>query len=978
MTGSLSDVDDVARAIAEVDQRIGEVFTSTAGMLDLPGAVRQRWAMQCRSFIDSGWTVSASALAFIHLSRKVAEQADGEALVDMGDYALRIHEVSVEPCLRYLSGLHELCDGELLADRMHILDDIERLGDLIRRTRPYAVTLLARYFEVSMDLVRHWPEKQVRAWIHLVGRMSEEDHGDLARLMDLGSVPGPWDEPDFLDRISPRACLTLLECWQELMVRPGRVMVQGMQPALVRAAGEGALSELLDTLVHLENGHSEIRYRLPELLDDLPDTGLLVSFLRHFHQLPLQDMGLLRQWVIAGVQEAGNNREAGAAWFSLESARSLDRLAELSNQVHFRDCRTVLQLYAKAMSGRKMNLEPLPEGTDSYRDSGAEDGYTVYLPESVSGYGSGKDNFGFYKISILHQAGYFEFGTYAASARVKSHLDAFRNTTLSRMLFRLLEEARIDWQLEKTFRGVVTDLQGLKRTALASRKDRSLPGKSRWLEALVRWGLDDADVSGLGEQERMLCQLMDSLKEADASVMDTLRVTASCYRIMDYGDVPGGLAEEETLDDPLPVPWRGELHTGRLAAFLLEESAELTEAEMDDDLSGPQTPVALEGLDIQEAGRGETGEVPGEPVTELADPEVEQAEEQPEKSQDRLEWTMAGTAGQSRKDVRFLYDEWDSGINDYRPRWCTLFEIRELEPDPGYVDETIAAYPEVVRRVHRQLNRLKPEMLRKVKGVVDGDELDLERAVSAVVDRKSGQTPSEHIYIQRQRRDRDVSALFLLDMSASTDDLIPGEEPDRFPENVDEDELDLTLAIQQTGREEGDRIIDLEKQSVIMMADALEELGDSYAICGFSGYGRERVDYFLCKDFDESWDDHARGRVGGIKPCRSTRMGPAVRHATRSLMRTESRIKALIVISDGYPQDFDYGRDRNSRDYGVRDTMMAISEARKQGVQCFCLTVDPSGHDYLREMCRDDQYMVIQDITQLPDELSKVYRSLTG
>jgi|TARA_B100001971_G_scaffold150451_1_gene139587 nitric oxide reductase NorD protein len=107
-------------------------------------------------------------------------------------------------------------------------------------------------------------------------------------------------------------------------------------------------------------------------------------------------------------------------------------------------------------------------------------------------------------------------------------------------------------------------------------------------------------------------------------------------------------------------------------------------------------------------------------------------------------------------------------------------------------------------------------------------------------------------------------------------------------------------------------------------------------------------------------------------------MGPAIRHATRSLVKTDSRIKALIIISDGYPQDFDYGKDRSSKDYGVRDTMKALAEARQQGVQSFCLTVDPSGHDYLREMCPDQQYMVIQDITQLPDELSKVYRSLTG
>ena len=335
----------------------------------------------------------------------------------------------------------------------------------------------------------------------------------------------------------------------------------------------------------------------------------------------------------------------------------------------------------------------------------------------------------------------------------------------------------------------------------------------------------------------------------------------------------------------------------------------------------------------------------------------------------KFEESLKGISNQGRDNQVYRYDEWDYIIDDYRRRWCTLHEIREVEEDPGYVDETLREHRSVARSVRRQLNMLRPELLRKIKGVMDGDELDLERAVEAVVDRRSGVTPDERIYVQRQRKDRDVAALFLLDMSASTDDVI-AEAPD------EEDAGDPASA--GVGPAAPKRIIDLEKQSVVLMSDALEELGDNYSVCGFSGYGREQVDYFLCKDFGDPLDFRAKGRIGGIKPCRSTRMGPAIRHATRSLLRTECRIKALIIISDGYPQDYDYGKNRNSKEYGIMDTMKALSESRQQGVQSFCLTVDPSGHDYLREMCQDAQYMVIQDIRQLPNELSKVYRSLTG
>ena len=125
-------------------------------------------------------------------------------------------------------------------------------------------------------------------------------------------------------------------------------------------------------------------------------------------------------------------------------------------------------------------------------------------------------------------------------------------------------------------------------------------------------------------------------------------------------------------------------------------------------------------------------------------------------------------------------------------------------------------------------------------------------------------------------------------------------------------------------------------------------------------------------------NDDSRAKLGGLKPCRSTRMGPSIRHAIRELVATGSRTKSLIIISDGYPQDHDYGPDRSSKTYGLMDTMKALSEARAQDISSFCLTVDPSGNDYLRDMCPENQYMVIKNVSDLPGELSRVYLSLTG
>ena len=363
-------------------------------------------------------------------------------------------------------------------------------------------------------------------------------------------------------------------------------------------------------------------------------------------------------------------------------------------------------------------------------------------------------------------------------------------------------------------------------------------------------------------------------------------------------------------------------------------------------------------------------------MTELS--EVPEIDGEPELSLNKARQPGVAYEPPERQPVptHYYYDEWDYHISDYRRRWCRLIEIHDSEEDASYYRQSVAEHLALQKQVRRQLSRLKPELLVKVRGSPDGEDMDLEKAIEAVIDRRAGKTPSDRIYVERHRQGRDVAALFLVDLSASTDDRIPDanaepEPPIEYHDFDWSDEPPMQVP-------EGDKIIDLEKHAVIQMAQALEALGDHYAVCGFSGYGREQVEYTVCKRFNQPLDATVKAKIGGLTACRSTRMGPAIRHAAMQLGQTDARIKALIVISDGYPQDHDYGQDRNDREYGIHDTMKALQEAKQQGVQSFCLTVDPSGHDYLRLMCPDRQYMVIQDVTQLPNELSKVYRSLTG
>ena len=161
-------------------------------------------------------------------------------------------------------------------------------------------------------------------------------------------------------------------------------------------------------------------------------------------------------------------------------------------------------------------------------------------------------------------------------------------------------------------------------------------------------------------------------------------------------------------------------------------------------------------------------------------------------------------------------------------------------------------------------------------------------------------------------------------MSASTD------EPFATTRNGDAGRRQPRAPARRRGKPR--RIIDVTKETLVIMAEALEEIGDAYAIYGFSGHGRERVEVYRVKSFAEALNATVKGRLGGIEPKRSTRMGTALRHAVEKLAGVTSRCKHLFLLSDGFPQDYDYGQDRRSNVYGIRDTAAALREAEAAGV----------------------------------------------
>ena len=336
---------------------------------------------------------------------------------------------------------------------------------------------------------------------------------------------------------------------------------------------------------------------------------------------------------------------------------------------------------------------------------------------------------------------------------------------------------------------------------------------------------------------------------------------------------------------------------------------------------------------------------------------------------------------EAREPKTFVYDEWDFRAGDYKPRWCIVKEKVLEEGEPTFYADALKNYASVITNIKRQFELIMPERFRKIYRLTDGEDIDLNAALEAWADLRMGVSPDEKIYWHRKRIQRDVAVVFLLDMSASTAEAIDEGRHTVDDRDAPDDPVEYMVWLRR--RREGlvrrhyKRIIDLEKESTALLINALEAIGDTYGIYGFSGYGRENVEFYVIKDIHEAFNDKIKRRIDKITPLHATRMGSAIRHCITKLEDQDATTKILFLISDGRPQDRGYSREGVEKEYAVHDTHMALLEAKHKDITPFCLTVDKAGHDYLKAMCGDMGYEVLDDIFSLPERLPMLYRKLT-
>ena len=649
-----------------------------------------------------------------------------------------------------------------------------------------------------------------------------------------------------------------------------------------------------------------------------------------------------------------------------------------------------MALFVEGVAGRPYHIKSLAEHAgeeDEPIGEASHDGHSLYFPDAIAYFPNAALNGAMYRLLALDQLGFREFGTYRFDIEVARqrlpHLvqpaqEAGRQSDLgiffasfaapgvARRLFRIVETARIEaavWRRYPGARKYRRALRGHMAQHFEMPSLRDLAGELAILQA----GLNGIPVDSL------LLPLAQAALAPTADVYTSAAATVACFDALgivvdrsseaaageegEEGETLEWLQREARLED-----WDEEL------AELEGEVAVLEFAEQ----TGDEVKVGESRND-----GAETREIGADLIAER-DSLKRRIDMERASVRRALGESRAGTAS-------FRYDEWDYHNGIYLRGWCRLYEQPLHASTDADSQALLAAVRPFANAVRRRFEQMRPVGYQRVKKTPDGDELDLDAIVQARADIRNGTSPDERVYSRREAIRRDVAAAFLVDLSASTDDIVREEsEPPAPAESGNQDirdpffdDDDYDFAARMAAEAAQRRIIDIQREAVLLMATALEGLGDRYAIYGFSGYGRDGVEFYIAKEFDAPFDAGVLDAIAAMKPKRSTRMGPAVRHGAAKLQASGAALKVLMIVSDGFPQDHDYGPHRGEHEYGVQDTAKALTEAHAGGIETFCVTVDRSGHDYLRRMCPDERYMVIEETGELPDALQKAYRQLT-
>ena len=629
----------------------------------------------------------------------------------------------------------------------------------------------------------------------------------------------------------------------------------------------------------------------------------------------------VQQWLDLVLQNF-DNHGLGAAIAELENIDGFMEKAKIKEvQCSFSETSGFLQHFIRGLGGRDLKIS---SDLDTFTNTEA-----LFLPEAVDLFPAPQENFTLYKLTAVHLWAQTWYGTWQHQI-----LEAFKDTYDSSdhiEIFNRLECIRLDACIARDFPGLNRELQ--------------------------QFQLHDSDSVELWDSWRANSS---ELQEPNATAADSLKLI------------------EKFSDIKLPPlqAYQGEIYLDRIRQTFYsrveQEKAALQKAleKILEDNVGTENDAEMESLDNQTLELSQTEDndgqdsnmnlqltLDGQPVDmsedlkELLGSIIQDFGEIPDSHMDPSEQSdysdellpqSNGEADNSELDLQnegaFQYKEWDCTRQRFREDFCTLRELTVPPGDEAFIDETLEKHKGVLKEIKRSFEAVLGES-RPQRRQCDGDDIDLGALIEAYADLARGEEMSDHLYTRYKNVERNIAVMFMVDMSGSTLGWVNN----------------------------------AERESLVLLCEALQLLGDRYAIFGFSGRTNKRCEVYSVKEFNESYSEAVKQRISGIRPKAYTRMGVAIRHLGKLLQDTQARTKLLITLSDGRPED--YGGYKGQ--YGIEDTRHALLEMKQEGVHAFCITIDNEAQEYLPYMYGNANYAVIDEVEKLPLKVADIYRRLT-
>jgi len=767
-------------------------------------------------------------------------------------------------------------------------------------------------------------------------KIAPEVRGVLdATFQDAARVISPAGLKDYLDGAKSLCGLgrgndlviTYLEVMPQIAKECGEDIIPDCVTAAMKASsltsGE-VISLLLSTLPNVARhlGDAQLVRGYLTLIHQLASTasrGIRPMLINIDELLSKLTLSGLRRWANFGAKAYRRDYNNLTSYFSLDSADSRAMLEKERRGVLFIKVQRKLNFYLRALWGRDFFIRPTGADYADFRPY-VED-RIIYVPDALDDV-EGVEGLEVYRATVAHMASHMMYTNKPMSAEQLSPAQMF--------FIGLLEDARVEYKAVNEFPG----LKKLWRSLMLLEHEE--PSEHKTMDILEGFALQllDSSVKGSDDQLNKFADKFHSkIEEEQDDNHFAWQMGVELYNIFEgRKEIPSlRILERYRIDyrDDNRIIWHYEDINWDMGIEYMAASQQQVRYEVSPLMMAHEVDCELAGDDAQEVW------ICKDLMRFYEDDLTDTAH------------SFNEAWGKEPISDPFHYQEWDYQIQLHRPDWATVYERRATKGDPEDIDQILLKHKPIAHRIRQIIDLLSPAGVQRQRGLEDGDEVDLNAAIDAMIAIRMGEQPSPRITMRNVLNTRDLSVVVLLDLSESTNEFVG--------------DSDKT-------------ILQLTREAATLVSTAIEGIGDPFALHGFSSDGRHDVQYFRFKDFNQHFDDEAKSRLAGMKGGLSTRMGAALRHAGTHLHKQQEKRKLILLVTDGEPADIDETDPQHLR----FDTKKAVEELYSTGVLTYCLTLDPQADSYVKRIFGENNYTIIENVERLPEQLPLLFASLTA